>query len=122
MIDSLPAGYEHFPIAVVRVFGGVDFLVHPTADTLAAAVANIRRFQEPGAESGDIVLTVEVAPAASAAKLLLSFRLAGEADVRPGAVEPGGAVVVTDTAATGTPNGKMRLDLSADRRQTLIQG
>jgi hypothetical protein len=66
LIDSLPAGYEHFTIAVVRVLGGVDFLVHPTADTLAAAVANVGSLLQPDALLG-LILFADIAAPVNAA-------------------------------------------------------
>ena len=44
LIDPFPAGGQKLPVAVICIFGGVYFLVHPAVDTLAAAIADIGSF------------------------------------------------------------------------------
>lgn len=46
LVDPFPAGYQEFPVTVIRVFGGIDLFVHPAVDPFATAVTDIRGFFE----------------------------------------------------------------------------
>lgn len=57
LVNSFPAGGQKFPVAVIRIFGGIELLIHLAVHTLTAAVTYIRSFIQTSALLGAVFFT-----------------------------------------------------------------